>query len=160
MINQVLLLRPNLILALLVFMLFYLATKGVRTVIARFTKSHRHRQDLTIVLGRMVRWIVLLIGLFVSLFIVVPSFQAKDLIQLLGVSSIVIGFAFRDIFQNFLAGILLLTEPFRRPTSAARTISIPSLFAFGRWHSLSNLCIPRCVLSCATGRRYIAVVRT
>ncbi|HYE73646.1 MAG TPA: mechanosensitive ion channel family protein, partial [Blastocatellia bacterium] len=38
----------------------------------------------------------------------------SDLIQLLGIGSIAIGFAFRDIFQNFLAGILiLLTEPFR-----------------------------------------------
>jgi small conductance mechanosensitive channel len=36
------------------------------------------------------------------------------LIQLLGISSVAIGFAFRDILQNFLAGILiLLTEPFQ-----------------------------------------------
>jgi small conductance mechanosensitive channel len=43
-----------------------------------------------------------------------PSFKAGDLIQLLGISSVAIGFAFRDILQNFLAGILiLLTEPFQ-----------------------------------------------
>ncbi len=36
------------------------------------------------------------------------------MIQLLGIGSVAIGFAFRDIFQNFLAGILLLiTQPFR-----------------------------------------------
>jgi small-conductance mechanosensitive channel len=35
-------------------------------------------------------------------------------VQLLGISGVAIGFAFRDILQNFLAGILiLLTEPFR-----------------------------------------------
>jgi small-conductance mechanosensitive channel len=35
------------------------------------------------------------------------------LVQLLGISGVAIGFAFRDILQNFLAGILiLLTEPF------------------------------------------------
>ena len=34
--------------------------------------------------------------------------------QLLGISGVAIGFAFRDILQNFLAGILiLLTEPFQ-----------------------------------------------
>ena len=46
--------------------------------------------------------------------ILFPSFQAGSLIQLLGVGSVAIGFAFHDIFQNFLAGLLLLlTGPFR-----------------------------------------------
>jgi small-conductance mechanosensitive channel len=45
---------------------------------------------------------------------VVPTFKAGDLVQLLGISGVAIGFAFRDILQNFLAGILiLLTEPFQ-----------------------------------------------
>ena len=35
------------------------------------------------------------------------------MVQLLGVSGVAVGFAFRDILQNFLAGILILiTEPF------------------------------------------------
>jgi len=39
--------------------------------------------------------------------------QGGDLVQLLGISGVAIGFAFR-ILQNFLAGILiLLAEPFR-----------------------------------------------
>ena len=46
--------------------------------------------------------------------IAIPSFQPAQLIQLLGISGVAIGFAFLDILQNFLAGILiLLTEPFR-----------------------------------------------
>lgn len=52
-------------------------------------------------------------GLFISLTIVFPSLRASDLVQLLGISGVAVGFAFRDILQNFLAGILiLLTEPF------------------------------------------------
>jgi small-conductance mechanosensitive channel len=44
----------------------------------------------------------------------VDSFQPGQLIQLLGIGSVAIGFAFHDILQNFLAGILLLlTEPFK-----------------------------------------------
>ena len=46
--------------------------------------------------------------------VVFPSFRPGDLIQLLGIGSVAIGFAFHDIFQNFLAGILLLlTAPFK-----------------------------------------------
>jgi small-conductance mechanosensitive channel len=66
-----------------------------------------------LVLGRLSQGIIILVGLFVALSIVIPSFKAGDLVQLLGISGVAIGFAFRDILQNFLAGILiLLTEPF------------------------------------------------
>lgn len=43
-----------------------------------------------------------------------PSLRLGDIIGLLGLSSVAVGFAFQDIFKNFLAGILLLlNEPFR-----------------------------------------------
>ena len=49
-----------------------------------------------------------------ALSVALPSFQPGDVVQVLGISSVAIGFAFRDILQNFLAGILLLiTQPFR-----------------------------------------------
>lgn len=44
----------------------------------------------------------------------VPSFQPGSMIAGLGISSIAIGFAFKDVFQNFLAGLLLLwSQPFK-----------------------------------------------
>jgi len=43
-----------------------------------------------------------------------PFFPASDLIKILGISGVAIGFAFQNILQNFLAGLLLLwAEPFR-----------------------------------------------
>jgi len=43
-----------------------------------------------------------------------PSVSAADLFNLLGIGGVAIGFAFRDVLQNLLAGILiLLTRPFR-----------------------------------------------
>jgi small-conductance mechanosensitive channel len=46
--------------------------------------------------------------------VALPTFKTGDVVQLLGIGSVAIGFAFRDILQNFLAGILLLlTQPFR-----------------------------------------------
>jgi small conductance mechanosensitive channel len=67
-----------------------------------------------LVLGRLAQWVTLFIGLLVSLSIIIPTFRAGDLVELLGIGGVAIGFAFREILQNFLAGILLLlTEPFR-----------------------------------------------
>ncbi|MEO8881018.1 MAG: mechanosensitive ion channel family protein, partial [Gemmatimonadaceae bacterium] len=53
-------------------------------------------------------------GALVALTAAVPSFTAGSLISALGVGGVAIGFAFKDIFQNFLAGLLILiTKPFR-----------------------------------------------
>jgi small-conductance mechanosensitive channel len=66
------------------------------------------------VLGRLARWLVLGIGVLLALTVAVDSFTPGQFIQFLGIGSVAIGFAFHDILQNFLAGILLLlTEPFK-----------------------------------------------
>ncbi|MBD1887063.1 mechanosensitive ion channel [Microcoleus sp. FACHB-45] len=46
----------------------------------------------------------------IALFIALPSFQAGDLIQLLGISGATIAFGFRDILENLLAGILIVFD--------------------------------------------------
>ena len=56
----------------------------------------------------------ILLGFLVDFSVVAPSFQAGDLIKILGISGVAIGFACQNILQNFLAGMLLLwAEPFR-----------------------------------------------
>lgn len=108
------LMLPNIVLAIVVFAVFYLAGRSIRSLVKRLTRKHRQARNLGLVLGRLSQGITILVGLFVALSIVIPSFKAGDLVQLLGVSGVAIGFAFRDILQNFLAGILiLLTEPFQ-----------------------------------------------
>lgn len=114
MINSLIVMLPNLVLAAIVFALFFYAARKIKSVVKRFTRKYHHARNLGLVLGRLSQGFVILLGLFIALSIIIPSFQAKDLIQLLGIGGVAIGFAFRDILQNFLAGILiLLTEPFR-----------------------------------------------
>lgn len=77
------------------------------------TRLHSHR-NAGLAGGRLAQGVVLFIGLLIALSVALPTFQPGDVIQVLGISSVAIGFAFRDILQNFLAGILLLlTQPFR-----------------------------------------------
>jgi small conductance mechanosensitive channel len=103
---------PALLVAIFVFLLFYglslLATRIIRRAI-----PHR-RQNLGVIFGRLTGGATILVGFLVAFSIVAPSFQAADLIKILGISGVAIGFAFQNILQNFLAGLLLLwTEPFR-----------------------------------------------
>ncbi|WP_396799194.1 mechanosensitive ion channel family protein [Microcoleus sp. FACHB-1515] len=111
--NSFLALLPNIILALIVFAVFFFAARVIKRVVKNVTRNRRQARNLGLVLGRLAQGATILAGLFISLSIVIPSLRAGDLVQLLGISGVAIGFAFRDILQNFLAGILiLLTEPF------------------------------------------------
>ncbi|MEG4483492.1 mechanosensitive ion channel family protein [Microcoleus sp. D2_18a_B4] len=114
MIDGFMIMLPNIVLALIVFAIFYFVGRQIKRVVRRVTRHHHQARNLGLVLGRLAQSAIVLVGLFISLSIVIPTLKAGDLVQLLGISGVAIGFAFRDILQNFLAGILiLLTEPFR-----------------------------------------------
>jgi small conductance mechanosensitive channel len=114
MANSFFVLLPNFVLALIVFTVFFFIARVIKQTVRNLTRNHRQARNLGLVLGRLAQGVTILAGLFIALSIIIPSLKAGDLVQLLGISGVAIGFAFRDILQNFLAGILiLLTEPFQ-----------------------------------------------
>src|SRR5712675_342558 len=103
---------PSLILGVLVFFIFYLLSIVVSRIIHSTTR--KYRPNLGVVFARLTGAATILFGFLVAFSVVAPSFQAGDLIKILGISGVAIGFAFQNILQNFLAGLLLLwAEPFR-----------------------------------------------
>jgi small conductance mechanosensitive channel len=114
MVNGLIALLPNLVVAVLFFVLSLFLGGAVRTVVRRVTLQHKQHVSLGLLLGRLTQGIIIFIGALIAFAIAIPSFKPSQVIQLLGISGVAIGFAFKDIFQNFLAGmLLLLTEPFR-----------------------------------------------
>ncbi|MBE9200809.1 MULTISPECIES: mechanosensitive ion channel family protein [unclassified Nodularia (in: cyanobacteria)] len=114
MASDFIILLPNIVLGLFVFTIFVIVGRSIKRLVRRLTSHRSYARNLGMVLGRLAQGTTVLVGLFISLSIVFPSLKASDLVQLLGISGVAIGFAFRDILQNFLAGILiLLTEPFQ-----------------------------------------------
>jgi small conductance mechanosensitive channel len=105
---------PMLAIAIAVFYAFYYGGKGVRSLVQRaFARSTNHH-SAGLVLGRLAVGATTMVGFLVASVILFPTFHFKDLIGLLGIGSVAVGFAFRDVAQNYLAGVLLLlTEPFR-----------------------------------------------
>jgi small conductance mechanosensitive channel len=102
---------PKLAVALIVLFIFYLVAQLAGRVVLRATV--RRSTGLSIILQRLIKTVLIVFGLLVALSVVAPQFGATELVGLLGIGGVAIGFAFRDIFQNFLAGILiLLTRPF------------------------------------------------
>lgn len=105
---------PNLVVGIVLLVIFVTIARSVKHVIERICEARKFPHSVGIILGRMSQWVVWISGFLICLSIIVPSFHAKDLIQLLGVSGVAIGFAFKEVFQNFLAGvIILITAPFR-----------------------------------------------
>jgi small-conductance mechanosensitive channel len=103
---------PALIAGVVVFLLFYVLSVVVSRVIVRTTRETR--PNVGVVLARLIGAATVFLGFLVAFSIVAPSFQASDLIKILGIGGVAIGFAFQNILQNFLAGLLLLwAEPFR-----------------------------------------------
>ena len=105
---------PYIILAVVIFIVFYIAAKAIRSVVRNLSARRKRHRNVGLVLGRLMQWLVVFLGLMIALVIALPTFKPAQLVQFLGISSVAIGFAFRDVLQNFLAGILLLlNEPFR-----------------------------------------------
>jgi small conductance mechanosensitive channel len=106
-------LLPNLVIASVVFVIFMIFASGAKSLVRRFSERRQQRKSLALLLGQLSHTIVAIFGFLVAFSIVAPSFHAADLVKMLGVGSVAIGFAFQNILQNFLAGILLLLqEPF------------------------------------------------
>ncbi len=105
---------PNLGIALLVSGLFLVAAGIARRAVLRVFKR-RSRPDLAVMLAGAARWGVIGLGLLVVATIIFPSISPANLLSTLGIGSIAIGFAFKDILQNWLAGLLiLLRQPFQQ----------------------------------------------
>lgn len=105
---------PRLIFAIIVALFFYFLSRIVKAIVRRTTYEDASHRTLRIAMGRIVQGVIIVIGTLVAVTAAFPGFTPANLISALGIGGIAIGFAFKDIFENFLAGILILiTRPFR-----------------------------------------------
>ncbi|HEX8265514.1 MAG TPA: mechanosensitive ion channel family protein, partial [Pyrinomonadaceae bacterium] len=112
MFNSFLSRLPYIIVGIIVFLIFVVIARVVSRVI--HTAGVRTRLDVTLadLLGRLASFVVTILGIFVAAVVIFPAFRPGDLIAGLGITSVAVGFAFKDVLQNFFAGILIL---WRRP---------------------------------------------
>ncbi|MBD2059868.1 mechanosensitive ion channel family protein [Oculatella sp. FACHB-28] len=105
---------PSFILAIAILIITRYAVRPIRAITQTATdkvvKSPSLR-SLILQIAYVTTWIA---GILLACVIAFPDLGLGDIIGLLGLGSVAIGFAFQDIFKNFLAGVLLLlNEPFR-----------------------------------------------
>ncbi len=99
---------------LLVVIFFFILARGVGRL-TRFILGRRVPNPMLQEVGsRTTMILVFVTGLYVALHVVGLSRLAMTVLGGTGVVGLVVGFAFRDIMENFLAGVLIsLRNPFR-----------------------------------------------
>ncbi len=105
---------PFLLAALIVVIIFWLFSKLVKKIFLGATQRAGMDVRLRLLISRILVVVVVGLGMLTALTVVIPSFNFASLIAGLGFSSFVVGFATKDILNNFLSGILILWQrPFR-----------------------------------------------
>lgn len=91
---------------------FLLLARLVQDLVRRALR--RQDEAFAMMVARLAHVAVLALGVFVALWIAVPTVEFGQLFASLGVTGLILGFALRDIIENFVAGILILwRRPFR-----------------------------------------------
>ena len=107
-------LLPNMAAAVVILVLTALIAWGVGRLVATIMRRSRRRPSLISAMRTLTRTLIWVIGILVAATVVFPNLTPTKLLAGLGVGSIAVGLAFKDIFENFLAGFLiLLRKPMR-----------------------------------------------
>ncbi|WP_424932791.1 mechanosensitive ion channel family protein [Amaricoccus macauensis] len=105
---------PNIIAALFVLILTMLVAMLAGWSLSRAFRRTKMRESLQSAIQSLVRTAIWVGGLVICATVLFPNLTPTKALAGLGLGSIAVGFAFKDIFENFLAGILILVrEPMR-----------------------------------------------
>lgn len=104
-------LLPQIAVALIVILLTAGLSKLIRSITRRGFRRTKLRKSLKELFTLLISIFVWVLGIMIAAVIVFPGLTPASMLAGLGIGSVAIGFAFKDVFENFLAGIIIL---FRR----------------------------------------------
>jgi len=99
---------PQAGIALVVLIFTFGLARLIRALIRRSLSRARLRRSLKNLFTLLASIAVWTLGLMLAALIAFPNLTPTKLLAALGVGSVAVGFAFKDIFENFLAGIIIL----------------------------------------------------
>lgn len=111
---------PRLGVALAIVVVGWLVARLFRVGFRRLLRR-RNGPSFSTVMSKLASWIFIGVIVAAALAITFPSVKPVDLLAGLGFFSVAVGFAFQDILENTLSGVLLL---FREPFHSGDQISV------------------------------------
>ncbi len=104
---------PNILVGILVILIFIVLGKLFYKLIGKRIQRKWKDSIISNFISQAVKWSFYIFGLIIALNIVGFGGIASSLVAGAGISAIIFGFAFKDIGENFLSGIILaLKRPF------------------------------------------------
>ena len=99
---------PQLGIALLLLLITFFVAKSARRIAERLLSHTDLRGSLVNLVETLVGVAIWVLGLLIAMSIVLPGVTPANILAVLGLGSVAVGFAFKDIFENFLAGVLIM----------------------------------------------------
>ena len=99
---------PNLTIALVILIVTLIACRIIRAIVSTAMHRARVRDALVTLAQNLISIAAWIVGVAIAMTVIFPSVSPSDIIAGLGLTSVAIGFAFKDVFENFLAGVIIL----------------------------------------------------
>jgi small-conductance mechanosensitive channel len=99
---------PQLAIAMVALSLTWFVARFARRIADRLLGRTEVRGTLVNLTETLIGVIIWVVGLMIASSIVLPGVTPANLLAVLGLGSVAVGFAFKDIFENFLAGVLIM----------------------------------------------------
>lgn len=99
---------PNMVIGIVILLITWILAKFAVKIADRLTGKAEIRPSLKNLIDTLVKLAIWLVGLMVALTVIMPGLTPASIIAGLGIGAVAIGFAFQDIFENFLAGVLIM----------------------------------------------------
>lgn len=115
---------PEIIFASVVLAIFLVIARYVRKLARRFAEKHTSDALVAQFVGNIVASGFIILGLVIVFNILGLTGAASEILAGIGITGFIIGFAFKDIGENFIAGILLA---FKRPYEMGDIIETNSI---------------------------------
>ncbi|MEE4288979.1 MAG: mechanosensitive ion channel family protein [Erythrobacter sp.] len=101
---------PSLAIAVVIIIITAIAAGFASRMAHASTAKTDLRPSLRQLSETIVKLSVWILGLLIAAIVVFPGLTVGSLVAGLGIGAVAIGFAFQDIFENFLAGVLIMVR--------------------------------------------------
>ncbi len=116
---------PRIALAIIIFVIGILIANLITKIVRRQIRQRTEDPLMSGFLGKAIKLVLIIISFMFALQVAGLSGIAGGLLATAGASAVILGFAFKDIAENFLAGVILA---FNRPFDINDTVEIEGVF--------------------------------
>ena len=99
---------PGLAIALVVLLVTWIVARFAARIADLLIGKTDVRPSLKNLIDTIVRLVIWIVGIMIAAIVVMPGLTPASLFAGLGIGAVAIGFAFQDIFENFMAGVLIM----------------------------------------------------